>query len=74
MSNSEMELKPIPPGYYEVVVIDDTTVEILEGEFTGRRMKTSRWCPFSMQDRKLKVKIQQERLDSERIINTVSHG
>jgi hypothetical protein len=32
---------PIPPGRYEVTVIDDTTVEIAEGPCAGRRIKAS---------------------------------
>jgi hypothetical protein len=51
------ELEPIPPGRYTVTIIDDTTVEITEGTFAGRRIKTPSWSPLPKELRTAQVDV-----------------
>lgn len=62
-------VEPIPPGRYTVTVVDDTTVEVSEGPFTGRRIKMPAGWPLPKELRTAKVDVAVKETGYDRILD-----
>lgn len=56
---TERALELIPPGTYTVVVLNDTTVEVSEGPFAGRRIIMPPGWPLPKELRTAQVDVEQ---------------
>lgn len=64
-------LEPIAPGTYTVVVVDDTTVEVSEGPFAGRRIKVPFGWQLPKELRTAQVDVALEEVDTDTVRNRI---